>query len=153
MIVEPADDDGFTMDVSRGDGLTIKATVRLAKGRPVCRALVLSTERGQIDRDVLHTIGLATLLRQAALAAVAPVGRIPLGKPPGLTDEHLAKVTAAYRQASRNHENTATAVRRLGRDRVEQGYRDAPVSTARRWVGAARERGFLKQTTQGRKGG
>jgi hypothetical protein len=153
MSVEPAD-DGFTMEVFRGDGLTIKATVQVAAdGRPLCCRLVLHRTQGQIDRDLLHTLGLATLLRRAASAAAAPVGRMPLDKSPGLSNEFLKQVAVAYRQAPKDRENTATAVARLGRERVEQGYKDAPLPTARRWIQAARERGFLKRTVKGRKGG
>jgi len=153
MTVDPTDDGGFVMEVARADGLTINATIELDDDRPLCRTLELRSTRGQIDRDVLHSLGLATLLRRAASAAATPGPRVSLDKPPGLTDALLKRVAAAYRRALKDRENTATAVARLGRERLEQNYKDAPVSTARRWIGAARERGFLEQTTQGRKGG
>lgn len=164
MTVDPTDDGGFRMEVDRADGLSFVATVRLADGRPRCHALELHSTDGSIDRALLQTLGLATLLRRAAHAAATPVVRIPVGKQSGLTDAFLEQVAATYRQFLKDRRNkapvrkgdpktTAAAVARLGRERVEQGYADAPLSTARRWIQATRARGFLEPTTKGRKGG
>jgi hypothetical protein len=152
MTVGPTDEGGFVMEVDRADGLTIKATVRLENGRPRCRVLELQSTGPSIDRDLLHALGLATLLRRAAGASGTPTA---LDKELGLTDEFLALVAATYRQAltARPRETTVSAVRKLGSNRLEQDYRDAPVSTARRWIQAARQRGFLMKTVKGRKGG
>jgi hypothetical protein len=153
MEVGPTDDGGFEMKVDRADGLTMTAIVRVAHGRPVCHTLELRTKRGQIDRDLLRTLGLATLLRRAASVTAVPLKRMPVEKQPGLTDEFLAKVAAAYRLglAPTNRETTASAVAKLGRERVEQYKTDAPVSTVGRWIKAAEDRGFLERTVQGRK--
>jgi hypothetical protein len=164
MTVDPTDDGGFVMEVDRADGLSLTATVRLADGRPWCHDLKLRSSEAAIDRALLQTLGLATLLRRAAHAAATPVVRIPVGKQSGLTDAFLEQAAATYRQFVKDRKNkaparkddpktTAAAVARLGRERVEQGYDDAPLSTARRWIQAARARGFLEPTTKGRKGG
>jgi hypothetical protein len=149
MSVEPMDGGGFKMDVSREDGLHIKATVPLAEGRPICRTLELSTEDGQIDRRLLDSLGLATLLRRAASAVP---GATPLPEPHQLTGEFLALVADTYRKALEGGENTASAVARLGRAIPGRDGKDAPLPTARRWIQAARP-DFLAKTRQGRKGG
>lgn len=151
MTVEPTDDDGFVMEVERADGLTIRAIVEVADGRPRCRTLELRSTRGEIDRELLRTLSLATLLRRAAHGA-AVVG-MPVERQPGLTDDFLAKVAEAYRLALTSRETTVTAVARLGRDRIEQYNTDAPMSTVGRWIKAAEQRGFLERTVQGRKRG
>jgi hypothetical protein len=152
MKAEPIGDDGFHMEVFRGDGLHIKATVHVADNgrRLVCRALELSTEDGQIDSHLLHALTLATLCRRAADHVV--VGRIPLPKPHLLTDEFLAQVAVVYRQAIDDHRTTWTAVAELQQSWFELKT-SATETTARRWIALAREAGHLRKTIKGRKGG
>ena len=171
----------FTVNGIRADGLRIGATVHVVDGRRlVCRSLQLTTDAGEIDRQILHGLGLATLLRQAANGAVWRVGRptsgeseagesrfdvrvvrsdlqrymkgVPLVGPRQLTDEFLVEVARVYRQAIEDHESTATAAARL----QESWFgleTPAEEATARRWIQTARKRGFLGQTKKGRKGG
>ena len=149
MTVDPADGGGFVMEVERADGLTIKATVEVADGRPRCRTLELRSTRGEIDRELLRSLSLATLLRRAAHGA-AVVG-MPVERQPGLTDDFLAKVEEAYRRGLTKGKTTSSEVARLGRERDEQFKTDAPLSTVGRWIKAAEQRGFLERTIQGRK--
>jgi hypothetical protein len=171
----------FTMEVLREDGLRVRATAHVVDGRRlVCRALELSTEDGEIDRELLHGLGLATMLRQAANGAAWRVGKptsnerrsgelrfdtgvirsdlqrhikgIPLIGPRKLTDEFLTQVAVVYRQAVKDRKKTWSAVAEL-----QESWFGVPGSayenTARRWIAAARKRRFLKKTVQGRKGG
>jgi len=149
MSAEPMDGGGFKMDVFREDGLHIEAKVPLVDGRPVCRTLELSIEDGEIDRSLLDSLSLATLLRQAANAVP---GGAPLPEPHQLTDEFLTLVAATYRRALKDREGTASAVARLGRTLPGRRGKDAPLPTARRWIQAARP-DFLAETRRGRKGG
>ena len=170
----------FQIDTLRKDGLRVRATVHLVDGqRLVCRNLELSTERGEIDRTLLHGLGLATMIRQAAALATGRVGepapgghwedspfeagaihadvrrhikRGPLGARRQLTDAFFAEVAATYRQAIKDREKTATAVARLHQSWF--GYKTAgELPTARRWIAMARKGGFLEATVKGRKGG
>ncbi|HEY8756800.1 MAG TPA: hypothetical protein VIN65_10695 [Candidatus Dormibacteraeota bacterium] len=150
MKAEPIGDAlDFRMEVFRGDGLHITATVHVADNgrRLVCRALELSTEDGQIDSHLLRALSLATLCRRAADHMV---GRIPLPKPRSLTDEFLAQVAVVYRQAI--HRTTWTAVAELQQSWFGE-KRPATETTARRWIALAREAGHLRETIKGRKGG
>jgi hypothetical protein len=145
MTVEP-DDDGFVLKVDRADGLTFTAAVG-GDGR--CHTLELHSSAAAIDRNLLKTLSLATLLRRAA--AHVPGAYVPLERQPGLSDAFLKQVAATYRQALKDHTNTAEAVAQLGFGRVEQDNDEAPVSTVGRWIKAAERRGYLKATSQGRK--
>jgi hypothetical protein len=166
----------ISLEVDRPDGLRVTATVHVVDGRLVCRKLELSTEQGRIDRNLLHGLGLSTLIRQAANAGVGRLGLptsdedsrfdvglvrsdlqrhiqgLPLVGPRRLTDEFLAEVAATYRKAIKDRETTWVAVARLQKSWFHLPGAAAE-STARRWIGTARKRGFLKQTAQGRKGG
>lgn len=172
----------FRLDVTRVDGLHIRASVQMAEGRLVCRALDLSTEHGEIDRKLLSGLGLATMIRQAADSGASRIvskatwdeglsdysrfdaaviksdvkrrriNRVPLRRPWRLSDEFLKQVARTYLAALDNHESTAIAVGKLWEPWA--GIKGiAPPSTVGRWIAAARARGFLKQTTKGRKGG
>ncbi len=171
----------FYLTVDRDDGLRIRATVDVVENRRlVCRHLELATENGEIDSKLLRGLSLATWLRQGANGAVWRVGEptveepavagsrfdrsvimrdlrrymtgIPRVGPRELTDAFLEEVAAAYRQAIENHEPTAAAVARL--QRTLRGLKtNAEETTARRWIHAARTRGFLEPTVKGRKGG
>jgi hypothetical protein len=148
MTVTPTDDGGFEMKVDRGDGLSIKAVVELGDGRPRCHTLELHSSAASVDRDLLKTLSLATLLRRAA--AHVPGARVPLERP-GLSDAFLKQVATTYRQALKNHTSTAAAVAKLGIGRGEHVDEEAPPSTVGRWIAAAERRGYLEATTQGRK--
>jgi hypothetical protein len=171
----------FNTEVHRKDGLRIKATVHVVGGRLICRALELSTEDGDIDRKVLHGLGLATMIRQAASHAAARVGiptadeqwseesrfdagviasevrrrltLIPVLGPRQLTDVFLEQVAITYRQAIKDHSKTTwTAVAALQMSWFGEKT-SAEEATARRWIALARKRGFLQPTVKGRKGG
>jgi hypothetical protein len=171
----------FTMEVIRKDGLHVKATVHVLDGRRlVCRTLELNTEHGEIDRKLLHGLGLATLIRQAAGFATWRVGvptaderwseesafdagvirsdfqrhikGIPLVGARRLTNDFFGQVAVVYRQAIKDRKNTATAVAELQKSWFGLTT-SAEEATARRWIAGARKRGCLEPTSKGRKGG
>lgn len=172
----------FVLNVSRKDGLHVRASIEMVKGRHVCRALELSTDHGEIDRKLLSGLGLATMIQQAAMSGASRVAeattwnddwsepsrfdagvirselkprhihRVTLRRPWRFTDEFLEDVADTYRSAVENHRNIAEEVGKLQKRWVKIPG-VAPPSTVGRWIDAARKRGFLQPTTKGRKGG
>jgi hypothetical protein len=170
----------FWTFVDRADGLRIKANVHVVDGRLVCRALELSIEEGEIDRKLLHSLGLATMIRRAASHVGWRVGElprdegwsegsrfdagviasevrrqlrsIPLLGPRQLTDAFLEQVAITYRQAINDRSKTTW----MPVAALQQSWfgekTSAEEATARRWIAMARKRGFLEPTVKGRKG-
>lgn len=168
----------FTLEADREDGLRLRATVYVEGGRLVCRALRVTSDRTGIDRGVLSGLGLATLFREVASRLAMRRGgpspeegsdetrfdagpirddfqrhidRVRTGGPRRLNDEFLKVVADAYRRALVDREGTATAVARLAE--TSFGSKEpASEPTARRWIAAARHKGYLNPTAKGQKG-
>ena len=133
-------------------------------GRPMCIELALGRLRADLTSEGLRKVPVSRLVRDAALAAVhespdsersspraLQVGRWarlyasdnPPHRPTGkrLDDAHYRRVAKIYEQARLAGADPVAAVK---------AHEFCSRSTAGRWVGEARERGFLAKTTPGK---
>lgn len=145
------------------------------RGTPQCRRLEVRTEDGSVGGEMLRRIPVARLLRMAVTAAARKLEPKREGEPdpdePWVRDmpstermefyRDYAKGARAPRRGSLLTDENLRQVAELYRAAIKRG--DPPTqmvaeamhvarSTAARWVGKARERGFLGPSMRGRAG-